>query len=61
MRRITPLPLLRIVRAVLVVVPLFYVGVVLLWIGLPSPAVSWEEDPSVRLWRGGGSVVRVYE
>jgi len=60
MPRITPLPLLLLVRVVLLVVPLFYIGLVLLWVGLPSPAGSWEKDPSARLWRGG-SVVRVYD
>ncbi|KIW70388.1 hypothetical protein PV04_02661 [Phialophora macrospora] len=57
MPRITPL-------RILLLVPLFYASLVLLWATLPSPDVSWGTDISDKtaeyLWRGG-TVTRVYD
>ncbi|KAI1624790.1 hypothetical protein EDD37DRAFT_664935 [Exophiala viscosa] len=53
MARITPL-------RILLLSPLFYLGLILLWVGLPSPNASWSDEASGHLWRGG-SVTRVYD
>lgn len=52
MPRITPL-------RILLLLPLCWFGLVLLWAVLPSPPVSWDHDPSEHLWRGG-TLTRVY-
>ncbi len=57
MPRITPL-------RILVLVPLFYILLVVSWVILPSPDVPWGTDTvektEERLW-SGGSVTRVYK
>jgi hypothetical protein len=57
MPRITPL-------RVLLLVPVFYASLLLLWAALPSPDVPWGTDivgkTAEHLWRGG-TVTRVYE
>ncbi|OCT50108.1 hypothetical protein CLCR_07084 [Cladophialophora carrionii] len=57
MPRITPL-------RILLLIPVFYAVLVLLWAALPSPEVPWGTDivgkAAEHLWRGG-TITRVYE